>query len=95
MQAIITPSKMRGRLRSCENPYTTAILERDLEAIQDYNTTIDELVVANGISATPPDFYRISRPIRTSWPMVPIPTVWGTREWRTDGSMHCLDNQCN
>ena len=58
MQAIITAIKNAGKTPFLAKvPYTTEILEKDLAAIQDYNTAIDELVVENGISATPPDFY--------------------------------------
>jgi lysophospholipase L1-like esterase len=37
-------------------PYTT-LSRYDILSIQEYNGVIDELVVANGISVIPPDFY--------------------------------------
>jgi lysophospholipase L1-like esterase len=57
MQKIISAIKASGKL-----PYLAKVLfipspaSRDT-TIQEYNAVIEELVVANGISVTPPDFY--------------------------------------
>jgi len=57
MQQIISNIVAAGKLPYLAKiPYTTRATQ-SLQSIGEYNQVIDELVSANGISITPPDFY--------------------------------------
>ena len=57
MQQIVTAVLAAGKTPYLAMVPYTSDLNRSDAAIQEYNVAIDELVVSNGISVTPPDFY--------------------------------------
>ena len=57
MQTIISAIKGAGKTPYLAKVPYTSNPRYDLPSIQEYNVVIDELVAANGISITPPDFY--------------------------------------
>jgi lysophospholipase L1-like esterase len=57
MQRIISAIVLAGKTPYLAKvPYTT-LSRYDILSIQEYNGVIDELVVVNGISVVPPNFY--------------------------------------
>jgi lysophospholipase L1-like esterase len=57
MQRIISAIRSAGKIPCLAKvPYTT-MHSIDILSIREYNVVIDELVAANNISVTPPDFY--------------------------------------
>lgn len=68
-------------------PYTTSP-SIDISSIREYNVVVDELVAANNISVTPPDFYAYFQKPRMKSPTGSTRIKSVMSPWRICGSSH-------